>query len=246
MEINYQSHPEPEQANFPPKLWGRTNGLVSLIIFIILYFGLSLGAGFLYNADIDPFWITFTALISNAVACFGSVLMVNLFFQNHSLDKIGFRKTTKFWILIALSTGVGLMVLRALLAGLILIIFPSMIEGTEILQDAFITNNTNLVSQLTTLLLGGLVIPIGEELFFRGFLHNWLRNKLAMWPAILISAFIFSAFHIIPLQALMVFPMGVMTAWLYEKSKSLKAPIALHVINNSIALSLTILASYLI
>ncbi|MAT45661.1 MAG: hypothetical protein CL609_25295 [Anaerolineaceae bacterium] len=245
METIYPVEQKMNQADFPPRLWSGLNGWVSLFVFIILYFGLSLGAGFLLNENVDPSWITFSALISNALACFGSILVVNLFFKNHSLFQIGFRKTSMVWILIALSVGVGLMILRALLAGLILLIFPSLLEGTEILQEAFITNNTNLLSQLSTLLLGGVIIPIGEELFFRGFLHNWLRNRLAMWPAILISAFIFSAFHLIPLQALLVFPMGVMTAWLYEKSHSLTAPIVLHIINNSVALSLTIVASYL-
>jgi membrane protease YdiL (CAAX protease family) len=245
MEIDYLEQQQP-QTSFPPKLWNRTNGLVTLAVFIILYFGLSLTVGLFFTAEMDPFWITFSALLSNALACFGSVLLVNLFFKKHSLTTIGFRKTTLTWIVIALAAGIGLMVLRALLAGLMLLIFPSLMEGTEILQDAFVTNNTSLASQLTTLLLGGFLIPIGEELFFRGFLHNWLRNRFSMWPAILISAFVFSAFHLIPLQVLLVFPMGVMTAWLYEKSKSLTAPIALHIINNAIALSITIAASYLV
>lgn len=245
METVYEEQ-EPIASTFPPKLWSRSSGWTILISFLVLYFGLSLGIGFLFSSQSDPFWITFGALASNAAACFGSVLIANLFFKHHSLKKIGFQKTTTTWIVVALSVGIGLMVLRALLAGLILVLFPFMIEGTEILQEAFVTNNTGLPSQLMTLLLGGIVVPIGEELFFRGFLHNWLRNRLAMWPAILVSAFIFSAFHLIPLQAIMVFPMGIMTAWLYEKSKSLIAPITLHIINNFIALSITILASYLI
>ncbi len=246
MEISLQEQENSPAVAFPPRLWSRANGWVTLMVFLVLYFGLSLGAGLMVSMDSDPFWLTFSALISNAIACFGSVLLVNRWFKKHSLTAIGFRKTSKTWILIALSAGIGLMMLRALLAGLILLLFPSMIEGTEILQDAFVTNNTTLVSQLITLLLGGFVIPIGEELFFRGFLHNWLRNRLAMWPAILVSAFIFSVFHLIPLQMLMVFPMGVMTAWLYEKSKSLAAPIALHIVNNAVALSLTIVATYLV
>lgn len=235
-----------ELESFPPKLWARRTGWIILISFIILYFGLSLASGLIVTENSDPFLLTLVALLSNLIACFGSVLIVNKLTQNHSLEKIGLRKISARWILIALAAGLGFMVIRGLLATVILLAFPFMDQGVDVLQDAFVTNNTNIISQFFTLLIGGIIAPIGEELFFRGFIHNWLRNRFKMWHAILLSSVIFSAFHLIPLQMIMVFPMGVITAWLYEKTESLTAPIALHIINNFIALSFAILASYLI
>ncbi len=247
METMVQEIPsETEFEGFPPKLWSRLNGWLTLLIFLILYFGLSLASGLFVTESSDPFLLTLLALLSNVIACFGSVLLINKFFQNHSLQKIGFRKVTLQWIIFALIAGVGFMIIRAILAALILLVLPFMDQGVDVLQDAFVTNNTNIISQLLTLLIGGIIAPIGEELFFRGFIHNWLRNRLNMWPAILLSSLIFSAFHLIPLQMIMVFPMGLITAWSYEKSKSLVTPIILHIINNFIALSFTILASYLV
>ena len=50
------------------------------------------------------------------------------------------------------------------------------------------------------------------------------------------SALVFSVFHLIPIQAIMVFPLGVLNAWMYERSRSLWPPIVLHITNNLFAL----------
>ena len=79
------------------------------------------------------------------------------------------------------------------------------------------------------------LVPLWEETFFRGFVHNWLRNRLSFWPATLISAALFGIFHLNLVQGFAAFLLGLVLAWLYEKADSLWAPITLHVTNNLIA-----------
>jgi membrane protease YdiL (CAAX protease family) len=86
----------------------------------------------------------------------------------------------------------------------------------------------------------GILPPIGEELFFRGFLYGALRRKIRPLGAVLISAVIFSAFHLPiagPIAALTngygtvvigTLLVGLITAIVYEYSGSLLAPIMAH------------------
>ena len=86
------------------------------------------------------------------------------------------------------------------------------------------------------------VAPIGEELFFRGYFFGALRNWKGFLPAALITGIVFGAIHIgsapigftVPLA---VFGFGL--CLLYERTRSLYPCIALHALNNSVALGLT-------
>ncbi|MBI2857400.1 MAG: CPBP family intramembrane metalloprotease [Chloroflexi bacterium] len=80
----------------------------------------------------------------------------------------------------------------------------------------------------------GVAGPIGEEVFFRGFLLGGLAKKGTVF-AILGSALIFAVFHgaigvIIPV----VFA-GLVLGWLYVRSGSLFAPALAHMLQNTVA-----------
>lgn len=83
------------------------------------------------------------------------------------------------------------------------------------------------------------VVPMCEELLFRGFLLGWLRRHLNRQPAIWLSALIFGLIHFSLAQGVAnwhILPPLVLLGWylghLYERSGSLWAPIALHVCFN--------------
>lgn len=94
-------------------------------------------------------------------------------------------------------------------------------------------------------LLGPLVIlgaPLGEETFFRGFLFRGLRRRRRFWLAALISGAVFGALHVVPVSArqaagtAIIAPalivVGIGLAMVYERRKSLLAPITAHVVFN--------------
>ena len=80
--------------------------------------------------------------------------------------------------------------------------------------------------------------PICEEVCFRGMLFGGLRQRLPRLAAALISGLIFGALHattgVSAVPPLIVF--GVVLAFLYEKTGSILPGIALHMLNNSVAL----------
>lgn len=66
-----------------------------------------------------------------------------------------------------------------------------------------------------------LIAPLSEETIFRGFLYGWLRRRLPVIPAVLVSSALFSAAHLVVVLALPLFAVGVILALLYEYSHSL-------------------------
>ncbi len=79
-----------------------------------------------------------------------------------------------------------------------------------------------------------LAAPIGEELFFRGFLYNGLRRRLSVLPSLLIASAAFGLVHIHPLLIPPLFVVGVGLALIYERRKSLLASMTAHATFNLI------------
>ncbi|RKY18899.1 MAG: hypothetical protein DRQ55_12140 [Planctomycetota bacterium] len=82
-----------------------------------------------------------------------------------------------------------------------------------------------------------LVIPFCEELVFRGALYGGLRRLVPAWAAMLLSGLVFGLSHD-PQVMLPVAALGVMLAWLYERTGSLAAPTLLHGLQNAATLAL--------
>ncbi len=87
-----------------------------------------------------------------------------------------------------------------------------------------------------------IVAPFFEEFLFRGLLFSYIRTKLGPIIAIFLSSLIFSLFHFSPSQSieniallLTLFGFGSYLGFVYEKTRSLFAPILLHVTFNSIS-----------
>ena len=96
--------------------------------------------------------------------------------------------------------------------------------------------------QAVAIAFGALVVcvaaPIGEELFFRGFMYRALRNWRGVIPAALLTGTIFGLIHGLSAEALALPPLavlGVAFCLLYQWTGSLYVCMALHAINKSIA-----------
>ncbi len=85
------------------------------------------------------------------------------------------------------------------------------------------------------------VAPICEEVFFRGFVFGGFRSRFSfVWAAVL-SAAIFGAAHVgggSPTVLVQLAALGLVQAWLYERSGSIYPTIAVHMVNNAIAFTI--------
>lgn len=97
---------------------------------------------------------------------------------------------------------------------------------------AIAESSETLLEQLAVLAAVAVAAPIIEEIIFRGMLLSILKRSLNRWPAILISAAVFSAVHLLDPDALAVVPglflVGVVLGWAALRRGDLSLAIALH------------------
>jgi membrane protease YdiL (CAAX protease family) len=78
-----------------------------------------------------------------------------------------------------------------------------------------------------------LVQPFFEELLFRGWLAGGLEANWGRGPAIAVSAALFALVHGDPAHLLSLFALGAVLGWVYLRSRSLGASLAVHAMWNA-------------
>ncbi|MFH0801619.1 MAG: type II CAAX endopeptidase family protein [bacterium] len=97
-----------------------------------------------------------------------------------------------------------------------------------------IAGRMNFWDQALLFLLVACLAPLFEEILFRGLIYGVLRKTLKPWPAILLVSFLFSFLHVDPAGLLPIFVLGVLLAWLYERTGSLLSSVVLHALWNGL------------
>lgn len=81
----------------------------------------------------------------------------------------------------------------------------------------------------------GLIVPLLEELLYRGVMYHRLREFLDVKPAVVTAALIFALAHGNMIQFLYALPMALILHWLQEKSGNLQVPVLFHMGANLIS-----------
>ena len=90
------------------------------------------------------------------------------------------------------------------------------------------------------LLLACVIGPVAEELFFRGVLYPAIRKRTSRLAATLLSGAAFSLVHTNVVGFLPIMALGCLLAHLYESTGSLASPLAVHIVHNSLLMSLAL------
>ncbi len=164
------------------------------------------------------------------------VLIFIYFIKKRSFKKL-IGKTDKKWYLIALVLGIGFIYLQAPLQWIYNLLFNTEYYITYDLDGLPKLLNHNYISSI-------LLIPIGEELFFREYIQNTLQKKINVIVAILIASLLFSLihapyanlfienFHQTWHRAYLSFFGGLLSGLIYYKSKSIGPAIIFHIFWN--------------
>ena len=103
----------------------------------------------------------------------------------------------------------------------------------------FITSNDlSLCSKAILFVFILIEAPVLEELLFRGVLFGGLTKIMPIWPAILLSGLVFAVIHINAATLIPLWFLGAAFAWLYVRTDTLLAPMAVHFTFNAINLAL--------
>lgn len=239
----------------------RYRGPAPLLVFFAYFFALSLvGIAFVIGAHADR-EDAFVFLAIGTLQAIGYALMVWLFVV---------RSGALAWRQMGWPTwqghrgrevlrGIGVAVAVMLPATTLLLIIGGVI-GTALGVEApdVLPSPDGSLGALATAATAALIIPIGEELFFRGFaLTAWLRD-LGPRRALVRSSLFFALIHIanitasslgeglaqVVLQTAVILPVGFVLGWLFLRH-GMAGAIAGHVTYNSLLLCLVLLASNL-
>ncbi|MGE4271688.1 MAG: lysostaphin resistance A-like protein [Desulfitobacterium sp.] len=102
--------------------------------------------------------------------------------------------------------------------------------------------NATLITFCLNLILAGMLAPILEETMFRGIIYKSLNSYMGKWTAAAISAAIFSGLHLQSYGFIPRFVLGMVLASLVMKYNSIKPAVALHALNNIVALLLVVIS----
>ncbi len=110
------------------------------------------------------------------------------------------------------------------------VLIPLMPESTDALESSF----EILIDQpfIVLCLLMALMPAIGEELLFRGFIFGTLKEKIRPMTAMLITAGIFSLFHMSLVKILPTYILGFFIVLAVQRSGTIFVGVFIHLINN--------------
>lgn len=77
--------------------------------------------------------------------------------------------------------------------------------------------------------------PILEEVLFRGLVFESCGERFGKGVGLILSALLFGVIHVVPVQMINAFVVGLILGYVYLKTRSLVSVIIIHAINNAIA-----------
>ncbi len=222
----------------PPKPWGIPAILLALALPVLLW-GTSLGAAIAQGSQND---------LSDSEVVVGLIVTIILDFVFIGLAAglsvwryrlgwaaLGLRPFDRslWWLPLAAAAGahVGIVVYTVIL----MLVGGEGATPKQDLNDLFQSRAILPLTGVATVMMA----PLGEEIFFRGFVFAGLLRPLGLRAAMVLSGLLFGAFHVTGLDTIgLVIPFGVvgmLFAWVYYRTGSLWTSIATHLLFNLVS-----------
>lgn len=180
---------------------------------------------------------TLTGLTIGIVLTLG-VYLIALRPKKLSWNEVGIRSfAAKDWRCILLLT------FLSIVGSIIVMVLTSYIGNTyENSKTEAIRENITFFNFIIAFVSAAVISPIYEEIFYRGFIYRWLRTRIGLSWAILLSSMIFTMIHIPTYNAMPVnFIGGVIFAWAYERTNSIWPAAIIHGLVNGVFLLMTLI-----
>lgn len=199
------------------------------------------------------FWVLFIGILAYTAAAYLSgklmgksgivfppvalVLPMILFFFRHRIRPIPFFHAGRPSFRIYLAGAV-------LIIGFIVIMdeFKRLLQDFVIMDEALLEGIRSLMifesaGEFAFLFTGAVILaPAAEELLFRGFVQGALQPSYGQVKSILVSTVCFTVLHFQPWDNLHYFLMGLISAIVYDKTKSVFPCFLIHAVHNLVVL----------
>lgn len=182
--------------------------------------------------------VTFSILIGalEVIALAGSVYLFGLRRRGLDWDAVGLLPASGQWLAAGVAAGLLAIPLTALIASGVQLLLGQPLTNPQL--EFLVPEGFSWFGAVGMFVMGGLLAPLAEEMFFRGVLYPWMRSRWGVWAGIVGSGLIFGAVHGEISISAATAVMGMGLAWLYERSGSLWPSILVHIINNAVKILL--------
>lgn len=168
----------------------------------------------------------------------GPVVLMAIVLTTHPLRSLGLSKTKWVALPLAVLMAVGLHPIVSGFGELVLRVYPMQADAGG-MQQMMELIFAGAPSFLAILLVFALLPAISEELAFRGFIMNGLRQAGDRWAAILIASLFFGATHGILQQSIIAFFTGTIIGFISFQAGSIWPAICYHFTHNAITVGLS-------
>lgn len=124
-------------------------------------------------------------------------------------------------VILAVTSSVGLNILLSL---------TGLVDASDNFQE--VTKRQFGVAFGIGIILYGIVSPLAEEIVFRGLLYNRMRKYYPLWATVAVSGLLFGLYHGNMVQGIYGSCMGILMAYLYERTGRFFIPLLFHAAAN--------------
>ncbi|MDP3919691.1 MAG: CPBP family intramembrane metalloprotease [Candidatus Omnitrophota bacterium] len=226
--------------------------------FLMLFMSSSLALSFIVasihkyllpDVSVNFFLLLQTTIVD--LSCFGIIAMI-LWRAGGKLQAVGFRVPRSGWLR---EVGYGIAgyvtVYPLFVVVLVFLIIVSNFLAFEPpphpLVSVFLEEGERSSRIIIySILVGTLVGPVFEEMFFRGFCYPIFKKRWGSGVSMVVTSMFFASIHQNIFAFWPIFVLGVGLNYLYEKRKCLIGPIVLHVVHNTVFISYFFLAKRMV
>ncbi len=222
--------------------YSKNQKLLVFISYLALYFGLQIVILGYYSyeltlkgIEITPENLIVPGINTTFISAVVSFLVIT-FIARKRLASGTTKLFTKFRYISLAIGGFALMYIANI--GLTVLYNALGIVGSSVNQDAL-----ELMISINPVIMAlpiAILIPVVEEIVFRGVLLEYFERRIGVIGGVIISSALFGLIHVSDAASLVFFPiyfaLGLILALIYVKSnKNILVPIIAHVLNNGIA-----------
>lgn len=207
--------------------WGLADGFIPLLGAVLLSL---IAAGAAMLMSLPTLAIIGIGLVAPWIALAGWPLVATAWMGNGPVVDLGIRLRGADWKWGGLG-GLAAIATAVTVGGITVLIFGEFSSAAgDLVEELRAYGPVVLIAMAVFIVVGA---PIVEELAFRGMLFAALtkRGVRPEW-VIVISAALFSLFHLEPVRIPLLFALGLVFGYLRWKTRSLGAPVLAHAINN--------------
>lgn len=207
----------------------------NVIKYFFVYFLAQILVGFVFGiflaiqggGHVDSSVISKNTVLISTISDFVALLIFILMLKNKEenlMMRCKFNKAKISSIMLSILSAIGLMLVSSSFLYLTQNIFKD--------YDKVVSNISAGEQSIFGVICVVVLIPIFEEIFFRGLIFNELRKNINLLLSIVIQALIFALAHGNVKQGVYAFLLGIITAAAYTWTKSIWSNIAIHITFN--------------